>query len=88
MKGRLRCLALRAVLSAFAGDHARTQQHFRALHGALLDEVIVLHHKNFADVVGVVQEDDVIPADLVVRDVAIFPGQMLKQKNRIRRAKA
>ena len=72
MKGRLRHLALRAMLRAFAGDHALAQQHLGALHRALLDEVVVLHDEHFADVVGMIQKDDVIPSDLVVSDVAIF----------------
>jgi len=87
MKRRLRDLPLRPMLRALAGDHARAQKHFCALHGALFYKVVVLHHENFADVVGMIQENDVMPANLVVRDVAIFLRQMLKQKNRIGRAK-
>ena len=75
------------MLRAFAGDHALAQQHLGALNRALLDEVVVLHDEHFADVVGMIQKDDVIPSDFVVRDVAIFLGQVLKQKNGIGRAK-
>src|SRR5579864_2147197 len=78
MKCGLRDLALQAVLSSLAGDHALAQQHFCALDGALLDEVIVLNYKNFANVVRMIQEYDVIPSDLVVRDVAVFLSQVLK----------
>jgi len=78
MKGRLRHLTLGAMLRAFAGDHALAQQHLCALNGALLDEIVILHDQHFADVVGVIQEDDVIPSDFVVRDVAVFLGQVLK----------
>ena len=78
MKRGLRHLPLRAVLSAFAGDHALAEQHFCALDRAFLDEVIVLHHEHFANVVGMIQEDDVIPPDLVVGDVAVFLSQVLE----------
>ena len=74
MKRRLRHLPLHAVLSAFGGDHAFAQQHLRAPDCALFDEVVVLHDQNFADVIGMIQEDDVIPSDLVVSDVAVFVG--------------
>src|SRR5205814_510364 len=53
----------------------------------LLDEVIVLHDEHFPDVVGMIQEKDVVPSDFVMRDVAIFVREVLEQKNRIRRAK-
>ena len=75
------------MLVAFAGDHPFAQQHLRALHGALLNEIVVLHHQYFTDVVGMIQKDDVVATDLVVGDVAVFVGKVLKQKDRIRRAK-
>jgi hypothetical protein len=34
----------------------------------------------------VIQEDDVMPADFVVGNVAVFLSQVLKQQDRIRRA--
>jgi hypothetical protein len=49
------------------------QQHFRALNRPFFDEVVVLNHKHFADVIGMVQENDVMPPNFVVRDVAILP---------------
>ena len=76
------------MLGAFRGDHAGAEQHFRAPHGALFDEVIVLHDQDFADVVRVIQEDDVIPSDFVVSDVAIFAGEMLEQQDGIGRAES
>ena len=87
MKRRLRHLPLQAVLCAFAGDHAFAQQHLCALDRALLDEVVVLHDQNFADVVGMIQENNVMPSDLVVGDIAVFFGQVLKQEDRIGRTK-
>lgn len=78
MKRWLSDLPLRAVLSGLAGDHALTQQHFCALNRALLDEVVVLNYEHFANVVGVIQENDMIPPDLVVRDVAVFLRQVLE----------
>ncbi len=83
MKRRLRHLPLRAMLSALAGDHAFAEQHLAAADRPLLHKVVVLHHQHFADVFGIVQEDNVIPPDLVVRDVAVFLNQMLKQENRV-----
>ena len=87
MERRLRHLALLAMLRAFGGDHAFAQQHLRAPHGAFFDEIVVLHHQHFADVVRMIQEDDVIPSDLVVRDVAVGVGQVLEQQDGIRGAK-
>ena len=34
-----------------------------------------------------VQKNDVMPSNFVVRDVAVFLGQVLKQQDRIRRTK-
>src|ERR1035438_3760463 len=87
VKGGLRYLALRAMLSAFSRDHALTQQHLRALYRAFLDEVIVLDYEYFADVVGMVQKDDVMPSNFVVCDVPVFLSQVLKQQDRICRSK-
>ena len=83
MKRRLRDLPLRAMLSALAGDHALAQQHLAATHSSLLHEVVVLHHQHFADVVGMIQEDNMIPSNLVVGDVAVLLNEMLEQENRI-----
>jgi hypothetical protein len=87
MKGRLRHLPLRSVLRALGGDHPLAQQHSGSLHGALFDEVVVLHHQNFANVVGMVQKNNVMPANLVMCNIAVFRGQVLKQKDGIRRTK-
>ncbi len=83
MEGWLSHLALGAVSSAFAGDHALAQQHFCALDGALLDEVVVLDDEHFADVVRMIEEDDVMPGDFVMCDVAIVPRQLLEEQDRI-----
>jgi len=71
----------------FTRDHALAQQHLGPLHGALFDEVVVLHHQHFPDVFGMVQENDVLRPDLVVSDITIGLSQVLKKKNRICRAK-
>src|ERR1700722_10534245 len=76
------------MLRAVAGNHALAQQHFCALHRALLGEIFVLYYEHFAEVVGVVQEDDVVPSNLVMRDVAVFLGQVLKEQDRIRGAES
>ena len=83
MECRLSHLPLRAMLSTFCGNHAFAQQHFRALNRPFFDEVVVLNHQHFADVIGMVQENDVMPPDFVVRDVAILPSEVLKEQNRI-----
>src|SRR5215467_9800683 len=83
MKCRLRNLPLHAVIGALGSDHPFAEQHLRALHGALFDEGIVLHDEHFANVVGMIEKDDVVPADFVVCDVAILVGQQLEQCDRI-----
>ena len=83
MKSRLRGHALRAMHSPFRRDHAFAEKHFGALHGALFDEVIVLHHQQLADVLGMVQKNDMVRPDLVMRDVTVGIGQMLKERNGI-----
>src|SRR5579864_2409330 len=87
MKRRLRDLPLRAMLSAFAGDHSLAQQHLAAADGTLLHKLVVLHYQHFADVVGMVQEDNMIPPNLVVGDVAVFMDEMLEQENGVGRTK-
>jgi len=71
MERRLRHLPLQPVLSALGGDHAFAKKHLRAPHRAFLDEIVVLHHQYFADVIRMIQEQDVVPANLVVGDVAV-----------------
>jgi hypothetical protein len=88
MKSRLDHLPLEAMLSPFAGDHAFAEQQFGTSDGALLGEIVVLHHQNFADVLGMIQKHNVVPRDLVVSDVAVFAGQVLKQKDGIGRSKS
>ena len=83
MERRLRHLALRPVLRIFAGDHALAQQHPGALYRAFFDEVVVLHYQHFANVFRMIQEHDVVPADFVVRDVAVFFCEVLKQEDGI-----
>ena len=46
---RLRGLPLCTVRISFTGDHAFTQQHFRAPHRTFLGEIIVLYHQYFAN---------------------------------------
>ena len=88
VKGRLRDLPLRAMLCALRRDHAFAKKHLGALHRALLDEVVVLHDENFADVVRMVEEHDMVPADLVVGDVAVVVDEVLEEQNRIRGTEA
>ena len=84
---RLRRQPLGAVRSTFAGNHALAQQHLGAVYGALFNKVIVLHHQHFADVFRMVEKDDVVRPDLVVRDIAVGLSEMLKQNYRVCGAK-
>jgi hypothetical protein len=84
---RLGNLPLHPVVGTFGGDHPFAEQHLRAPHGSLFDEVIVLHNKHFADVVRMIQEDNVVPPDFVMRNVVILVSQVLEQRDRIRRTK-
>src|SRR6266702_3613346 len=81
VKCGLRHLPLGTMLRARGSDHAFAQQHFRALNGALLDEIVVLHNQHFPDVVGMIQEKDVVPSNLVMRNVAVLPRQVLEKEN-------
>lgn len=76
-------LALRAMLCAFGGDHAFAEKHFAALDCAFFDEIVVLNDEEFADVVRVVEIDDVIPSDLVVGDIAVRVDEVLEEGDRI-----
>ena len=60
MKGWLRRLTLLAMQSAFGGEHAFAQQHARTLHRAFLDEIVLLHNENFAYVIRMTQEHEVV----------------------------
>ena len=55
---------------------------------ALLYKIVVLHNQDFANVIGVIQKQNMVPTDLVMRDVAVFLRQVLKENNGISRAKA
>ncbi len=78
---------LRSMRRAFAGDHALAEQHFGPLHRAFFYEIVVLYHQHFANVFGMVQKNNVMMAEFVVRDVAIGLGEMLKQQDGIGRLK-
>jgi hypothetical protein len=71
------------VQRAFAGNHAFAEQHFGALHGSFFYEVVVLHHQHLADVLGIIEKNDMVRTDLVVGDIAVSIGEVLKKKNRI-----
>src|SRR5262249_4642631 len=88
VKRRLRDLPLSAMLRAFACNHAFAEQHFAALHRAFFYEVVVLDYQNFADIVRMVQKDDVVPTAFVVCDVSIVIDEVLKESNRIGWAKS
>ena len=88
MKCGLCHLPLGAMLGPFSRNHAFSQQHLRTTDRALLYKIIVLHNQDFANVIGVVQKQNMVPTDLVMRDVAVFLRQVLKENNGISRAKA
>src|ERR1035438_1029110 len=79
----LRRQPLGAMSGTFTSDHALAQQHLGPLHGALIDEVVVLHHQHLPDVFGMVQENDVMRPDLVVSDITIGLSQVLKDRKSV-----
>ena len=83
VEGRLRGQSLGAVHRPFTSDHAFAKQHPGALHRAFLDEVVVLHYQHLPDVLRMVQKNNVVRTDLVVCDIAIGLGQVLKEKDGI-----
>ena len=72
--------ALGAVCSPFTGDHPFAEQHLGTLHRAFFDEIVVLYDQHFADVLRMIQENNVVRTDLVVRNIAVGLGEMLKEK--------
>ena len=85
MKCRLCRLPLCTMHAAFAGDHSFTQQELRALYGPLLDEVVVLVDQDLADVIGIVEEDDILAANAVMRNIAIVVHESVKKRDRLDR---
>src|SRR5208282_2921027 len=84
VKGWLCRHSLGTMSRPLSGNHALAEQHLRALHRAFLDEVVVLHHQHFADVLRMIQKNNMMRTDLVVRNIAVSLGEMLKKKNGIR----
>jgi hypothetical protein len=74
------------VHGPLCSNHALAQQHLAALHRPFLDEVVILHYQHFPDVLGMVQKNNMVASEFVMRDVAVGFGEMLKQKDRIDRA--
>ena len=71
------------MLGAFGRDHAFAEEHLAALDSAFLDEVVILDDEQFANVVRMVEVDDVIPSDLIVSDVAVGVDEMLEERDGI-----
>jgi hypothetical protein len=64
------------------GDQALAEQNLHAIDSALFDEACALRHQNFANVFGLVDEDDRRAQEHVVGDVSVGPQQVLEQQNR------
>ena len=62
--------AMALVGFAVGGDEAFAEQDLHALLGALFDEELRLVDEDFADVAGVVEQDDVLPEKAIVRGAA------------------
>src|ERR1700741_3248062 len=73
------------VEGAFAGDETFAEQNFHAPLGALLDNLLGVVDQHFADEVGVIDEDDVLPAQFIVRDAAVSGSEVFEEKDGVRR---
>ena len=69
------------VEGALAGDEAFAEQDLHAALRALLDHLLRMVDENLADEVGMIDEDDVLPAQLVVCDAAVGGGEVLEEKD-------
>ena len=85
MEGRRGDAPLAHVEGALAGDEAFAEQDLHAALGALLDHLLRMVDQDFADEVGMVDEDDVLPAQLVVRDAAVGGGEVFEEQDGVRR---
>ena len=72
---------------AFAGDQSFSQQNLHAVLGALFNERGGLGHQNLADHLRIINENDIAPAQLVMRDGSEGLRQMFKQQDWVSRPK-
>src|SRR5579871_155038 len=81
MKGWRGDAALTDVDGVVGGDEAFAEEDLHAADGALFDEGGGLSDEDFANVVGVVNEDDRRAHEAVVGDVAISAEKVLEEEN-------
>src|SRR5512146_2028511 len=86
MEGGLRDLALLAMSGAGGGDHAFAEQQLGASLGALFHEVGGLHDEDFADVLGIIEKNDVLASDPVVANVAVPVDEVLEVTDGVRQS--
>jgi len=86
MKGGRSDAPLAHVEAALAGDEAFAQQDLHAALGALFDEGGGLGDQDLADQLWIIDENDVVGAELVMRNNTVLTDQVLKQQDRVPRA--
>src|SRR5262245_40864949 len=85
VEGRLGECALRLVEFSLACDQSFPDQHLHALDRAFLDETVVLNDQYFANIVGIVEYNDVSAVQTIMRRLAVFIGEVREQRNRVPR---
>ena len=78
MEGGLHEASLAQVGFPLAGQQAFPEKLFDPFQTAAFGEVLVLGDQHLADEVGMVDEEDVFPAEPQIDHVAIFPGDLLQ----------
>src|SRR6202034_1949249 len=81
VKGGSHDAALTPMDGIVGGDQTFAKQDLHATDGAFLDEAGRLVDENFADVVGIVDEDDESAEELVTSDVAIGFEEVFKEED-------
>ena len=81
MEGRRRDAPLTHVECAFAGDKPFAEQDLHPALRALLDHLLRMMDEHLADELRVVDEDDVLPTQFVMRDAAVGGSQMLEEQD-------
>ncbi len=84
MKRRSGDAPLAHVEGALAGDEPFAKQDLHAALGALLDHLLRMVDQDFANELRMIDEHDVLPAELVVRDAAVGGGEMLEEQDGVR----
>src|SRR5262249_39176497 len=83
MKGGLRQPSLAQMKFAFAGQQPFAEQSLRALQPLALHKCSVVRDQRVADVIGVVEQEDRLRAELEINKIAVSLGQIGQKFDRI-----